>query len=299
MELNIGDYVVHENHGIGIYLGLEKIQVEGVQRDYLNIKYAQGDRLFIPTDQMHLIQPYIGAENRPPKLNKLGGSEWKRAKGRVKKAIEDMTQELIELYAQRQSIQGFAFSKDTPWQRQFEEGFPFEETQDQLKAVEEIKRDMERPIAMDRLLCGDVGYGKTEVALRAAFKAVMDGKQVAILVPTTILAQQHYNTMNERFSGFPIGIGILSRFRTAAEQQQTLKDIRNGMVDIVVGTHRILQRDIQFKDLGLLIIDEEQRFGVGHRTIETMEEECDVLTLSATLFLRISHVPGHSGHEHY
>ncbi len=291
VELNIGDYVVHENHGIGIYLGLEKIQVEGVQRDYLNIKYAQGDRLFIPTDQMHLIQPYIGAENRPPKLNKLGGSEWKRAKGRVKKAIEDMTQELIELYAQRQSIQGFAFSKDTPWQRQFEEGFPFEETQDQLKAVEEIKRDMERPIAMDRLLCGDVGYGKTEVALRAAFKAVMDGKQVAILVPTTILAQQHYNTMNERFSGFPIGIGILSRFRTAAEQQQTLKDIRNGMVDIVVGTHRILQRDIQFKDLGLLIIDEEQRFGVGHKErLKQWKKNVDVLTLSATPIPRTLHM---------
>ena len=291
VDLNIGDYVVHETYGIGIYLGLEKIEVEGISKDYLNIKYANGDKLYVPTDQMDLIQPYIGAENKAPKLNKLGGSEWRKAKNKVQKAIEDMTEELLNLYAQRQAIRGYSFSKDTPWQRQFEENFPYEETPDQLQTIEEIKKDMESPIAMDRLLCGDVGYGKTEVALRAAFKAVMDGKQVAILVPTTILAQQHYNNMVERFSGFPISISILSRFQTRAQQRQTVKDIKTGMVDIVVGTHRIVQRDIQFKDLGLLIIDEEQRFGVKHKEkLKNWKKSVDVLTLSATPIPRTLHM---------
>lgn len=291
VDLNIGDYVVHETYGIGIYQGLEKIEVQGISKDYLNIKYAKEDKLYVPTDQMELIQPYIGSENTVPKLNKLGGNEWKRAKGKVKKAIEDMTEDLLNLYAQRQAIGGYTFSKDTPWQRQFEEKFPYEETPDQLQAVEEIKEDMESLTAMDRLLCGDVGYGKTEVALRAVFKAVMDGKQVAILVPTTILAQQHYNTMIERFEDFPISIGILSRFRTKAEQQQTIKDVKTGMVDIVVGTHRIVQKDIQFKDLGLLIIDEEQRFGVKHKEkLKKWKKNVDVLTLSATPIPRTLHM---------
>ncbi|RBP40611.1 transcription-repair coupling factor [Garciella nitratireducens] len=291
VDLHIGDYVVHETYGIGIYRGLEKIEVDGVAKDYLNIQYANGDKLYVPTDQMDLIQPYIGAEGKTPKLNKLSGNEWKKAKNKVKKAIEDMTEELLNLYAQRQAIKGYAFSKDTPWQRQFEEKFPYEETPDQLQAIEEIKKDMESPIVMDRLLCGDVGYGKTEVALRAAFKAVMDGKQVAILVPTTILAQQHYNTMMERFSGFPVSIGILSRFQTKSQQQQTIKDLKNGMIDIVVGTHRIVQKDIQFKDLGLLIIDEEQRFGVKHKEkLKNWKKNVDVLTLSATPIPRTLHM---------
>lgn len=291
VDLNIGDYVVHETYGIGKYLGLEKIEVEGIQRDYLNIKYAQGDKLYVPTEQMDLIQPYIGGESKALKLNKLGGNEWKRAKGKVKKAIEDMTEELLNLYAQRQAIQGYVFSKDTPWQRQFEEGFPYEETQDQLQSIEEVKNDMEATIAMDRLLCGDVGYGKTEVAIRAAFKAVMDGKQVAFLVPTTILAQQHFNNMVERFSDYPISISMLSRFRTKNETQQTLKDIRSGMVDIVIGTHRIVQKDINFKDIGLLIIDEEQRFGVIHKErLKDWKKNVDVLTLSATPIPRTLHM---------
>ena len=290
-DLNIGDYVVHEAHGIGIYLGLEKIQVEGIQKDYLHIKYGQGDKLYVPTDQMDLIQPYIGAESRAPKLNKLGGNEWKRAKGKVQKAVEDMAEELLKLYALRQTIEGYSFSKDTPWQIQFEERFPYEETLDQLQAIQEVKKDMESSTAMDRLLCGDVGYGKTEVAIRAAFKAVMDGKQVAVLVPTTILAQQHYNTMIERFSGYPISIDMLSRFRSKVEQKQTLKDIKTGMVDIVVGTHRIVQKDIQFKDLGLLIIDEEQRFGVGHKEkLKEWKKNVDVLSLSATPIPRTLHM---------
>lgn len=291
VDLNIGDYVVHESYGIGKYLGLEKIEVEGNQRDYLNIKYAHGDKLYVPTEQMDLIQPYIGAEGKALKLNKLGGNEWKRAKGKVKKAIEDMTEELLNLYAQRQAIKGYSFSKDTPWQRQFEEGFPYEETPDQLQSINDVKKDMEAPTVMDRLLCGDVGYGKTEVAIRAAFKAVMDGKQVAFLVPTTILAQQHFNNMVERFSDYPISIAMLSRFRTKNEIQQTLKEIRCGMVDIVVGTHRIVQKDINFKDLGLLIIDEEQRFGVIHKErLKDWKKNVDVLTLSATPIPRTLHM---------
>lgn len=290
-ELNIGDYVVHEAHGIGTYVGLEKIKVEGIQKDYLHIKYAKGDKLYVPTDQMDLIQPYIGAENKAPKLNKLGSSEWKKAKSKVKKAIEDMTEDLLKLYAQRQSVKGFQFSEDTLWQRQFEEDFPYDETQDQIQAIEEVKEDMESNRVMDRLLCGDVGYGKTEVAIRAAFKAVMDGKQVAFLVPTTILAQQHYNNMVERFSEYPITIGMLSRFRSKAEQNETLKSARNGLVDIVIGTHRIIQKDIKFKDLGLLIIDEEQRFGVGHKEkLKDIKKNIDVLSLSATPIPRTLHM---------
>lgn len=291
VDLNIGDYVVHESYGIGKYLGLEKIEVDGIQRDYLNIKYARGDKLYIPTEQMDLIQPYIGGENTSVKLNRLGGNEWKRTKGKVKKAIEDMTEELLNLYAQRQTIKGFSFSKDSHWQREFGDGFPYEETPDQHQAIEEIKKDMEAPIVMDRLLCGDVGYGKTEVALRAAFKAVMDGKQVAFLVPTTILAQQHYNTMVERFSNFPISIDMLSRFKTGKQVKQTLLDIRSGMVDIVVGTHRMIQKDIKFKDLGLLIIDEEQRFGVSHKErLKNFKKNVDVLSLSATPIPRTLHM---------
>lgn len=291
VDLNVGDYVVHEAYGIGKYLGLEKIQVEGIQRDYLNIKYARGDKLYIPTEQMDLIQPYIGGDATSVKLNKLGGNEWKRTKGKVKKAIEDMTEDLLNLYAERQTVKGYSFSKDSPWQGEFEDGFPYEETPDQLQSIEEIKKDMEAPIVMDRLLCGDVGYGKTEVAIRAAFKAVMDGKQVAFLVPTTILAQQHYNTMVERFSNFPVAIDMLSRFRTGKQMKETLLNIKTGMVDIVVGTHRLIQKDIKFKELGLLIIDEEQRFGVSHKEkLKDLKKNVDVLSLSATPIPRTLHM---------
>ena len=290
-DLKVGDFVVHENHGIGQYVGIEKLTVGGLTRDYLNIKYGGNDKLYIPTDQLDMIQKYIGGEDKLPKLNKLGSAEWTKTKSKAQKSIQALAIDLLKLYAERQQKIGFAFSQDTRWQKEFEDMFPYEETEDQLRSIEEIKRDMEGNLAMDRLLCGDVGYGKTEVALRAAFKCVMDGKQAAILAPTTILAQQHYNTCIQRFGSFPIKIDVLSRFKTAAELKKSVQDIKNGTVDVVIGTHKLLQDSIKFKDLGLLIIDEEQKFGVGHKEkIKSMKTNLDVLTLSATPIPRTLHM---------
>jgi len=290
-DLAIGDYVVHENHGIGKYIGIEQLKVEGIKKDYLKIKYSGTDFLYVPIDQMDLVQKYIGGEDRTPKLNKLGGAEWKKTKAKVKKAIEDMAKDLLKLYAVRKSSKGYAFSKDSEWQRQFEDMFPYEETPDQVRCIEEVKADMEQDVTMDRLLCGDVGFGKTEVAIRAAFKAVMEGKQVAFLVPTTILAQQHYNTLIERFRDFPVTIEMLSRFRSRSQQKKILEDIRTGVIDIIVGTHRILSKDLKFKDLGLLLVDEEQRFGVKHKeALKELKRNVDVLTLSATPIPRTLHM---------
>jgi len=290
-DLNPGDFVVHENHGIGQYKGIEQIDIQGIKKDYLTINYKGGDKLYVPTDQMNLIQKYIGSDSIKPKVNRLSSSDWLKTKTKAKKAVEDMAVDLLELYAKRESLKGFAFSPDTPWQNQFEDFFPYEETDGQIRSSIEIKEDMEKPKPMDRLLCGDVGYGKTEVALRAAFKAVMDGKQVAFLVPTTILAQQHYNTMIERFENFPIEIGMLSRFRTPKQQKNTIDGLRIGTVDIVIGTHRLLSKDVVFKDLGLLIVDEEQRFGVKHKErLKQLKENVDVLTLTATPIPRTLHM---------
>lgn len=290
-DLKKGDLVVHENHGIGRYLGLEKMTVNGVERDYLHVQYAGTDRLYIPTDQMDIIQPYIGMDERRPKLSKLGGNQWQRAKAKARQSVKDLAFDLVKLYATRETTEGFQFSKDSQWQAQFEQSFPYEETPDQLQSIEEVKRDMESSRVMDRLLCGDVGYGKTEVALRAAFKAVMDAKQVAVLVPTTILAQQHYNTFVSRFGDFPFTIEVLSRFKSAKEQKDIIKRLKEGNVDVIVGTHRLLGKDVVFKDLGLLIIDEEQRFGVGHKeTIKEIKKNIDVLTLTATPIPRTLHM---------
>ncbi len=290
-DLKVGDYVVHVHHGIGQYLGIKTMVVQGVQRDYLYIKYEGSDRLYVPVDQIQLVQKYVGGEGRQPRLYKLGGGEWARVKQRVKESVRRMAEELLQLYAARQTLEGHAFSPDTVWQREFEEAFPYEETADQLQAIAEIKRDMELPRPMDRLLCGDVGFGKTEVAMRAAFKAVMDGKQVAVLVPTTVLAQQHYLTFRERFSGFPVRIGVLSRFRTPKEQEEVITGLRKGEVDIVIGTHRLLGGDVSFKDLGLLIIDEEHRFGVAHKeALKRLRSTVDVLTLTATPIPRTLHM---------
>ena len=290
-DLKVGDYVVHENHGIGIYKGMVRICTDGVYRDYLHIAYQGNDKLYVPTDQLDRVQKYIGREGVAPKLNRMSGGEWQRQKARVKAAIKDMADELVKLYARRGASDGFAFSPDTPWQREFEDAFPYEETPDQLQSIEEIKADMEKKQVMDRLLCGDVGYGKTEVALRAAFKAVMDSKQVAILAPTTILVQQHYQTILKRFAGYPVRVDTLSRFKTAAQQRDTLRKLMAGEIDIIVGTHRLLAKDVSFKDLGLLVVDEEQRFGVKHKeAIKQMKTSVDVLTLSATPIPRTLHM---------
>ncbi|MEW6547545.1 MAG: transcription-repair coupling factor [Bacillota bacterium] len=290
-ELRPGDFVVHQSHGIGRYLGVRTLEIEGVQRDYLFLQYAGGDALYVPTEQVHLVQKYVGPEGHQPRLNRLGGTEWTRARNRVKESVRQMAQELLKLYAVRQAVPGHAFSPDTPWQREFEDSFRYEETPDQRQATEDIKRDMENPRPMDRLLCGDVGYGKTEVAIRAAFKAVMDGKQVAVLVPTTILAQQHYYTLRERLAGYPICVEVLSRFRSPREQESVLRRLRRGTVDIVIGTHRLLQDDVAFKDLGLLIVDEEHRFGVAHKErLKQMRMNVDVLTLTATPIPRTLHM---------
>lgn len=289
-ELNVGDYVVHETYGIGQYEGVEQLNIQGIKKDFLSIQYKGKDKLYLPTDQMNLIQKYIGAESKP-KINKLSSQEWNKAKTKVKKAVEEMAMDLVELYAKREKLKGHSFGADTPWQRQFEDMFPYEETDGQLRSAEEIKMDMEKSRPMDRLLCGDVGYGKTEVALRGAFKAIMDGKQVAILVPTTILAQQHYNTIMDRFSNFPVKVALLSRFRSPQEQKTAIEAIRRGTIDLVVGTHRIISKDVLFKDLGLLIIDEEQRFGVKHKeALKKLKENVDVLTLSATPIPRTLHM---------
>ena len=291
MDLNIGDYVVHENHGLGVYKGIEKIEVDKVEKDYIKIEYSGGDNLYILATQLDMIQKYAGADAKRPKLNKLGGQEWHRTKSRVRGAVKDLAEDLLKLYAARQSQEGFAYGPDTIWQREFEEAFPYEETDDQLSAIEATKKDMESKRIMDRLICGDVGYGKTEVAIRAAFKAVQDGKQVALLVPTTILAQQHYNTFVQRMKDYPVVIRTMSRFRTKTEQAETVKELKKGMVDILIGTHRILSKDIEFKNLGLLIVDEEQRFGVAHKEkIKKLRENVDVLTLSATPIPRTLHM---------
>jgi len=290
-DLNVGDYVVHQAHGIGQYIGIEKLTVGDIKRDYLKIRYQEGAFLYIPTNQLDLIQKYIGTEGKVPKVNKLGSSDWAKTKSRVKESLRELAGELIKLYARRQAEVGYAFSPDTVWQKQFEEMFPYEETDDQLKCIEEIKRDMESPRLMDRLLCGDVGYGKTEVAIRAVFKAVMDGKQVAYLVPTTILAQQIYENFKKRMSDFPVTVDVLSRFRTPAEQKKIIKSVKAGNIDILIGTHRLLQKDIVFKDLGLLIIDEEQRFGVTHKEkLKAIKPNVDVLTLTATPIPRTLHM---------
>ena len=284
-ELSVGDYVVHEAHGVGRFVGVESLTVDGSTRDYLLLEYRGGDRLYIPTDQMDRVQKYVGGgdEDTVPHLSKLGGSEWQGRVNRAKASAKKLAVDLAELYAARASVRGFAFSKDTPWQTQLEERFPYQETPDQLESIREIKADMERPHPMDRLLCGDVGYGKTEVALRAAFKAVQDSKQVAFLVPTTILAEQHYNTLAARFSDFPVRTACLSRFQSAEQRKQVKKKLAAGEIDIVVGTHALLAKDVRFKDLGLLIIDEEHRFGVNHKEqIKALRQEIDVLTLTAT-----------------
>ena len=282
-ELEPGDYVVHINHGIGIYRGLKKEEVQGAVRDYLEVEYAAGDRLFVPTDQFHLLQKYVGSPEAPPKINRLGGGDWQRVKNRVKESLREMADSLLQLYAARLSTRGHSFAPDTPWQQEFEEAFAYEETPDQIRAGEEIKRDMESPRPMDRLLCGDVGYGKTEVAMRAAFKAIMDGKQVAVLAPTTILAQQHFQTFTQRFSGYPVKIAVLSRFQSPSEQARIIREIKAGGIDLVIGTHRLLSRDIHFKDLGLLIIDEEQKFGVAHKErLKELKKNVDALALTAT-----------------
>jgi transcription-repair coupling factor (superfamily II helicase) len=290
-DLQVGDFVVHENHGIGRYMGTVRLASEGTLRDFLHIQYMGSDKLYVPTDQMDRIQKYIGQEGATPRLNRLSGGEWQRQKAKVRSSIHEIAGELVKLYAARTAATGFAFSPDTPWQRQFEDSFEYEETPDQVQAIEDIKRDMERPQIMDRLLCGDVGYGKTEVALRAIFKCVMDGKQAALLAPTTILVQQHYATMTNRFHGFPVRIATLSRFSTAAEQKKTLAQLAAGELDVVIGTHRLLGKDVAFKNIGLLVVDEEQRFGVKHKeTIKQMKRNIDVLTLSATPIPRTLHM---------
>lgn len=282
-DLKIGDYVVHQTHGIGIYNGIEQLNVEGVVKDYLKISYKDGGLLYIPSTSMDLIQKYIGTEGREPKLNKLGGTEWAKTKGKVKESLRVLAGNLIRIQAERRNMKGHAFAPDTVWQRQFEEAFPYEETPDQLRCIEDIKRDMESETIMDRLLCGDVGYGKTEVALRAVFKAVMDGKQAAFLVPTTVLASQHFENFRERFSGFPVRVEMLSRFRTNSEQKKIIQDLKSGIIDVLVGTHMVLAESVQFKDLGLLVIDEEHRFGVEQKeTIKARYPKVDILTLSAT-----------------
>ncbi|AST93985.1 transcription-repair coupling factor [Sutcliffiella cohnii] len=290
-ELNVGDYVVHINHGIGKYLGIETLQINGVHKDYLHIKYQGTDQLYVPVEQIDQVQKYVGSEGKEPKVYKLGGTDWKKVRKKVESSVQDIADDLIKLYAEREASIGYAFSPDAEMQREFEASFPYNETEDQLRSILEIKKDMERERPMDRLLCGDVGYGKTEVAIRAAFKAIMDEKQVAILVPTTILAQQHYETIRERFQDYPINIGLLSRFRSRKQQQETMKGLANGTVDIVVGTHRLLSKDVKYKDLGLLVIDEEQRFGVTHKEkIKKLKANIDVLTLTATPIPRTLHM---------
>ncbi|WP_067933501.1 transcription-repair coupling factor [Alicyclobacillus kakegawensis] len=290
-ELKPGDYVVHVNHGIGKYLGIQTLDIDGRHKDYLHLQYAGNDSLYVPVEQIDQVQRYIGAEDREPKVYHLGGGEWNRVKQRVSRSVRDIAEDLVKLYAARQATPGHGFSPDTPWQKDFESRFPYEETPDQERAIAEIKRDMEKPRPMDRLLCGDVGYGKTEVAIRAAFKAAMDGKQVAVLVPTTVLAQQHLETFRERFEGFPITIDVLNRFRTRSETQKVLQGLRDGSIDIIIGTHRLLQKSVRFKDLGLLIVDEEQRFGVTHKErLKQLRTNVDCLTLTATPIPRTLHM---------
>ena len=290
-DLKVGDYVVHEDHGVGLYRGTTRIQSEGTWRDYLLIQYNGNDKLYVPVEQLDRVQRYIGNPNQPPKLNNLGGGEWARQKGKVKESLKTLAFDLKALYAERSQNTGYAFSPETAWQREFEDEFPWELTPDQAQSVREINQDMESSRNMDRLLCGDVGYGKTEVSLRAAFKAIMDNKQVALLAPTTILVQQHYNTIVKRFRHTGARVDFLSRFRTTKEQKEVLKRLAAGEIDIIIGTHRLLAKDVKFKDLGLLIVDEEQRFGVAHKEIiKNMKKQVDVLTLSATPIPRTLHM---------
>src|SRR2546426_619875 len=290
-DLSAGDLVVHIHHGIGIYRGMVRLLLHSAERDYLHLEYAQGDRLYVPTDQINLVQRYIGVEGQQPKIHRLGGAEWEREKKRVKEAAQEMAREVVQVDAVRETVPGHAFSADTPWQQELEATFEFEETPDQWLAIQDVKRDMEAPKPMDRLIAGDVGYGKTEVALRAAFKAVMDGKQVAVLVPTTILAQQHYNVFLKRLAAYPMKVEVLSRFRSRVEQRRVIDGIAAGTVDIVIGTHRLLQKDVRFAKLGLVIIDEEQRFGVKHKEqLKQLRRSVDVLTLTATPIPRTLHM---------
>ena len=290
-ELTPGDYVVHESYGIGVYQGIEGIETEGVKRDYMRISYGTSGTLFIPVTNLDVVQKYASSDAKPPKLSKLDSPEWKRTRTRVRAAVEEVAEELVLLYAERREGRGYTYGPDTVWQKEFEEMFPFEETADQWEAIERTKEDMESEKIMDRLICGDVGFGKTEVAIRAAFKAVQENKQVAYLVPTTILAQQHYNTFTQRMKDFPVRVDLLSRFRTQEEQKKTINDLKRGAVDIVIGTHRLLSKDVEYKDLGLLVIDEEQRFGVAHKEkIKQMKKTVDVLTLTATPIPRTLHM---------
>lgn len=290
-DLSVGDYVVHENHGLGIYRGIEKLEVDKKVKDYIKIEYQGGSNLYILATQLDMIQKYAGKDARKPRLNKLGGQEWTRTKNRVRGAVKQIAGDLVKLYAQREQQNGYAFGEDTVWQREFEELFPFDETEDQILAIEATKTDMQSHKIMDRLICGDVGYGKTEVAIRAAFKAVQDSKQVAYLAPTTILAQQIYDTFSQRMKDFPVNVDLMCRFRSPAEQKKTIEKLKKGEVDIIIGTHRILSKDVQFKDLGLLVIDEEQRFGVTHKEkIKQMKVNVDVLTLTATPIPRTLHM---------
>ena len=286
-----GDYVVHIEHGIARFAGVITMHTDSTEKEYLVLQYAAGDKLYVPSDQIHRVGRYIGAGEQPPALSRLGTQEWTRTKQRAKEAAEGVVQELLALYAAREVVPGFAFSPDTVWQGELEASFPYVETPDQISVQEQVKEDMTKTKSMDRLVCGDVGYGKTEIAIRAAFKAIMDGKQVAVLVPTTVLAQQHFTTFSQRLSAFPVKIEVLSRFKTSREQSVILEGMRNGSVDICIGTHRLLQKDVIFKNLGLLVIDEEQRFGVAHKEyLKRMRQEVDVLTLSATPIPRTLHM---------
>ncbi|GAF77296.1 unnamed protein product, partial [marine sediment metagenome] len=290
-ELAAGDYVVHIEHGIARFGGLTRMLAEGIEREYLVLEYAAGDRLYVPTDQIERVSRYIGAGDRPPTLSRFGTQEWLRTKQRIKESVADIAQELLRLYAAREITPGLPFSQDSLWQQELESSFPYVETPDQLEAVLAVKADMEKTKPMDRLVCGDVGYGKTEVALRAAFKAVMDNKQIALLVPTTVLAQQHFATFRERLQAFPVRVEMLSRFCSEKEQASIVEGLAAGVVDICIGTHRLLQKDVTFKDLGLIIIDEEQRFGVVHKEhFKKLRQEIDVLTLSATPIPRTLHM---------
>lgn len=290
-DLKMGDYVVHENYGIGIFRGVTSVETEGITREYVLLEYAGTDRLYLPLEKLDVLYKYSSSEEKSPRLSKLGGSDWERTKKKVSESIQELAENLLKLYASREAMEGYAFAPDTPWQNQFEETFPYQETPDQLKAITDVKGDMELRKPMDRLVCGDVGYGKTEVAMRAAFKAVMEGKQVALLVPTTVLAEQHYQSFKDRFEGYPAIIECLSRFRSAKEQKRIIADLEKGVTDLVVGTHRLLSKDIKFRDLGLLIIDEEHRFGVAQKEkIKAIKELVDVVSLSATPIPRTLHM---------
>ncbi|HHV16842.1 MAG TPA: transcription-repair coupling factor [Gelria sp.] len=290
-DLKLGDYVVHENYGIGIFRGVTQVENGGVTREYILLQYAGTDKLYLPVEKLDLLYKYTTSEEKPPRLSKLGGSEWERTRKKVTESIREMAEDLLRLYATREASKGYAFSPDTPWQQEFESSFPYEETPDQLKCIKEVKRDLESKQPMDRLICGDVGYGKTEVAMRAVFKAIMDGKQAAILVPTTVLAEQHYQTFTERFQEYPCTIDVLSRFRSSSQQKRIIADVQKGVTDIVIGTHRLLSRDVQFKDLGLLVIDEEHRFGVAQKEkIKALKQTVDVISLSATPIPRSLHM---------